>query len=302
MLPTQKTPPRTNLNDLTIFVYGPHKYGKSMWCSKAEDALFLATEAGLNSLEVFQQPIGTWDDLLVAAKEIASGKHPFRTVVLDTVDNAYKMCAEYICHKFKIEHESDLEYGKGYALINIEFYRVLNKLALLPYGLFLVSHSQEKEIETRTGKYTRIVPTLPDKVRKLVLGMVDIILFCDLEQTTAPDGKQAYRRVLRTKPSATYEAGDRTGRLPEVIDLDFAAFAAEFARGVAAAVAPSAETRPSTASVPAATESTASAPATRASAPASGTTPPTPTGAAAHSTTARATTSPAKPRTAAATR
>ena len=64
------------------------------------------------------------------------------------------MCSDYVCAKFKIEHESDLGYGKGWALINNEFYRVLTKLAFLPYRLFLVSHVQEKEIETRTGKST----------------------------------------------------------------------------------------------------------------------------------------------------
>jgi len=224
MLPSQKTPPKTNLSDLTVLTYGPSKIGKSTWCSQAEGALFLATEAGLNNLEVFQVAIGTWEDLLQACKEISEGKHPYKTIVLDTVDNAYRMCAEHVCQKFKIEHESDLGYGKGYALINSEFYRVLNKLSLLPYGLFLISHSQEKELETRTGKLTRIVPTLPEKARKIVLGMVDIILFCDLEVTTGADGKQVARRVIRTKPNVHYEAGDRTGRLPEVIDLDFKKF------------------------------------------------------------------------------
>lgn len=237
MLPTQKTPPKPNLNDLTVLVYGPSKIGKSTWCSQAEGALFLATEAGLNNLDVYQQPIGSWEDLLAAGKEIAEGKHAFKTVIIDTVDNAYRMCAEHVCQKFKIEHESDLGYGKGYALINNEFYRVLNKLALLPYGLFLISHSQEREIETRTGKLTRIVPTLPDKARKIVLGMVDIILFCDLEPTTGADGKPAHRRVVRSKPNTNYEAGDRTGRLPEVIDLDFAKFVAAFAQGPAAPAA-----------------------------------------------------------------
>lgn len=139
------------------------------------------------------------------------------------------MYAEHVCQKFKIEHESDLGYGKGYALINNEFYRVLNKLSLLPYGLILISHSQEKELETRTGKLTRIVPTLPEKARKIVLGMVDMILFCDLEVTQGADGKPAHRRVIRTKPNVNYEAGDRTGRLPEIIDLDFAKFLQAFA-------------------------------------------------------------------------
>ncbi len=231
MLPTAKTPPRDALADLTVLVYGPTKIGKSTWCSQPGDALFLATEAGLNSLEVFQSPVGTWEELLAACAEIGKGEHPFKTIVLDTVDNAYRMCADYICAKFKVDHQSDLAYGKGYALVNNEFHRVLNKLALLPYGLFLVSHSVEREFETRTGKVMRIVPTLPEKARQIVLGMVDMILFCDLETSVGKDGKTVVRRVMRTKPSAQYEAGDRTGRLPEVIDLDYPKFLAAFTAG-----------------------------------------------------------------------
>lgn len=244
MLPTQKTPPKTNLNDLTVLVYGPSKIGKSTWCAQADGALFLATEAGLNNLEVFQAAIATWEDLLGACKEISEGKHPYKTIVLDTVDNAYRMCAEHVCQKFKIEHESDLGFGKGYALINNEFYRVLNKLSLLPHGLILISHSQEKELETRTGKLTRIVPTLPEKARKIVLGMVDMILFCDLESTSGADGKPTQRRVIRTKPNVHYEAGDRTGRLPEVIDLDFSKFLQAFGGPQSAAPVPSQPTAP----------------------------------------------------------
>ncbi len=224
MLPTVKTPPKTTLSDLTVLIWGGQKIGKSTFCSHADSAVFLATEAGLNSLEVFQAPISSWDDLLLACAEISEGKHSFKTIVLDTVDNAYRFCAQYICAKHNIEHESDLGYGKGWALINSEFYRVLNKLAMLPYGLFMISHAQEKEIETRTGKYTRMVPTLPDKARKIVLGMVDMILYCDLDVTKNPDGTSTQQRVIRTKPSLYYEAGDRTGRLPEIFGLDYKEF------------------------------------------------------------------------------
>ena len=44
------------------------------------------------------------------------------------------------------------------------------------------------------------------------------------------DGKPIFRRVIRTKPHPDYDAGDRTGRLPETIDLDFAKFEAAFDR------------------------------------------------------------------------
>ena len=233
MLPTAKTQPKPDLADLTVLVYGQTKIGKSTFCSQADSALFLATEPGLNALDVFQVPIQSWEDLLAACAEVTEGKHPFRTIIIDTIDNAYKFCTDYIVKKHKIEHESDLGYGKGYALVNNEFQRVLTKLAFLPYGLFLVSHAKEIEVETRTGKYTRIVPTLPDKARKIVLGMVDQVLFCDLEMATAEDGAESVKRVIRTKPSLYYEAGDRTGRLPETIDLEFRKFLDAFNAAVA---------------------------------------------------------------------
>jgi hypothetical protein len=233
LLPTARTQPKPALADLTVLVYGQTKIGKSTLCSSAEGAVFLATEPGLNALDVFQVPIQSWEDLLNACAEIGEGNHPFKTVIIDTIDNAYKFCTDYILKKFKIDHESDLGYGKGYAIVNNEFQRVLTKLAFLPYGLFLVSHAKEIEVETRTGKYTRIVPTLPDKARKIVLGMVDMVLFCDLELTAGEGSTQNIRRVIRTKPSLYYEAGDRTGRLPETIDLDFKQFLEAFTAAVA---------------------------------------------------------------------
>jgi len=231
MLPTEKTPARMSLSDLTVLVHGPAKIGKSTLCSRAEKALFIATEAGLNALEVYQVPVTSWNEFLAACREVSGGEHGFKTIVVDTLDNAYLMCQEYICAKHKIEHPADLAYGKGFSLVNNEFYRVLNKLSLLPYGLFLVCHSQEKEIETRSGKRTRIVPTLPDKARRMVLGMVDVILYCDVETVVNADGKTTgERRIMRTKPTERYEAGDRTGRLPDVIELDYAKFVEAFER------------------------------------------------------------------------
>ena len=193
-------------------------------CSKAENALFLATEPGLNALDVYQMPIQSWDDLLNACAEIGEGKHPFKTVIIDTIDNAYKFCTEYILKKFKVEHESDLGYGKGYALVNNEFQRVLTKLAFLPYGLFLISHAKEMEVDSRTGKYMRVVPTLPDKARKIVLGMADMVLFCDLEadagrerepEHAARDPHQA-QPVLRGRRPHGPDARDAGPRLRQV--------------------------------------------------------------------------------------
>ena len=50
-LPTAKTPPKRSLSDVSILLYGPSKIGKSTFASQAPDAIFLATEPGLNALD-----------------------------------------------------------------------------------------------------------------------------------------------------------------------------------------------------------------------------------------------------------
>jgi hypothetical protein len=101
-------------------------------------------------------------------------------------------------------------------------------LASLPYGLVLISHAQDKTIETRTGEYTKTQPSLPDRARGVVLGLVDMILYGEAVPRKDASGNVAIERMLRTKPHPTYEAGDRTGRLPDMLPLDYDAFAKAF--------------------------------------------------------------------------
>lgn len=223
-LPTTKTPTKKELADFTILLYGEPKIGKSTFASQFDKPLFLATEAGLNSLEAYQMPITSWEDFLEACGLIAGGKHEYKTIVIDTVDNLAKYCSDYILKKNNVLHESDLDFGKGYTMEGNEFLRVITKLGLLPYGLFLISHSELKEIKTRTSTITKAVPTLAKTFRKVVLGMADIILYAHTVQKTTKEGVAEEVRVLRTKAAETWEAGDRTGKLPEALVFSYEAF------------------------------------------------------------------------------
>jgi len=205
----------------------------STFASKFPDALFLATERGLNSLEVYNEMVTSWAGFKTNLDEIAAGKHPFKTIVIDTVDNLFRLCSEDVCKKLKVTHESDVPYGKGFGMVNSEFHRALHKLSLLPYGLVLISHSKEKEIDTRTGKVKKIIPTLPDAARNIVLALVDMILYVDMVPVKDKEGKKiiAMKRVFRTKPNALFEAGDRTERLPETFDFSYEQFVQYFKSG-----------------------------------------------------------------------
>lgn len=227
-LPTQRTKPITDLDKQTILLYSAPKLGKSTFASRFPEAIFFECEPGLSHLEVFKVPTYTWEDFLAACKLVAQGNHPFKTIVIDTADNAFKFCSEHVCGKHNIEYEGDMGHGKGWALVKNEWHRVLTRLASLPYGLVLISHAQDKIIETRTGEYTKTQPSLPDRARGVVLGLVDIILYGDAVPRKDAAGNVTIDRVMRTKPHPTYEAGDRTGRLPDVLPLDYDAFVKAF--------------------------------------------------------------------------
>ncbi|MCC5829274.1 MAG: ATP-binding protein [Phycisphaeraceae bacterium] len=259
-LPKAKTTPTADLATKTTLIYGPPKIGKSTFAAQFPDALFFECEPGLGELSVYKVPTYSWPDLLEACKLVAAGGHPFKTVVIDTIDNAFKYCTDHINAKHNVEYEGDLAHGKGWAFVKNEWHRVLTRLASLPMGLVLISHAVDKRIETRTGEYTKTQPSLPDRARQVVLGMVDMILYCDTvsRPRSGGDGKGVdIVRVMRTKPHPTYEAGDRTGRLPEVMPLDFAGFAKCFASAKPASPMPSSSSgQRSVASAPPATSIT----------------------------------------------
>jgi len=225
-IPTQKTKTSLELGDQFITIYGQPKIGKSTFASHFPNALFAATEPGLNFLEVYQVQVSDWPNFTKLCATLARDPLHVQTLVIDTVDILYDLCEKHICSLSNVAHPSDLSYGKGFAMVKSEFKRVLAKLGTLrtkdggKMGVVLVSHTRVVEEETRTGTNKTFAMNLANGPRIIVEGMSDLLLFADVE----PDGS----RVLRTKPSAKWVAGDRTGRLPETLSLDYGKFVATF--------------------------------------------------------------------------
>jgi hypothetical protein len=230
MLPTSPTPKRLSLTEHSILCYGPPKIGKSTFASGADSPIFLATEPGLAALEVFQVPVTSWNEFLAAVVALKNDKHSFKTVVVDTLDNAYRFCSEAICKKAGHSHESDFGHGKGWALVSNEFHRAILQLAQLPMGLILISHSREKEVDTPIGKIQKTVPTLPPRVMESIAGFVSIILYATTVRQQTKEGV-TWERVCLSEPRREHEAGDRTGLLPPQFSLNYSEFKSYFEKG-----------------------------------------------------------------------
>jgi len=213
-LPIKLSEKERDFGKQIILVYGRPKIGKSTLCSKFEKALFLATEPGLSQLEVFKVNVTSWKIFMDTCKEIAQGKHDFKTIIIDTIDNLIPLLQTFVEEQSEVDYIGDIPHGKGWFLATQELKRVLTKLAMLPYGLVLVSHSKQEEIETKTKKYNRFTIDLSGKNQNAVLNLMDIILFMDSEMK---GGEEI--GVMRTKPSLYWEAGDKSKLLPEAIEF-----------------------------------------------------------------------------------
>jgi hypothetical protein len=172
-LPTRKTEIETDLSKYTIFIYGREKIGKTSLAAQFPDALFLMFEPGSKSLEIFRMEINSWVEFVETCKLLKESTQ-YKTIVIDTVDLAFKYCSDYMCKKLVITHPSDEEWGKAWGLIRDEFTQWMSYLGKLNRGVIFISHAAERDIKRLKGDGYLISPTLAKQGRTVIEPMVDI--------------------------------------------------------------------------------------------------------------------------------
>ena len=97
ILPTKQTKRHIDPDRQIVTLYGPPKIGKSTTASRIKGGVFLSTEAGLNALDTHRVDCTSWATLEQAVRELMAGKHTFTTVIVDTIDQAFRLCMANEC-------------------------------------------------------------------------------------------------------------------------------------------------------------------------------------------------------------
>lgn len=173
-LPSSLSAPSSDLGDYSIFLYGREKIGKTTLAAQFPDALFLMFEPGGKALSIYQMAMTSWATFTKTLRLLETDTR-FKTVVVDTVDIAFKKCEAAMCRKLGIEHPSDEDWGKGWTKVRDEFTDRMAALMSLGKGVILISHDAEREMKRRDGtKYHVIGPTLGKQGMGVVIPMIDI--------------------------------------------------------------------------------------------------------------------------------
>lgn len=224
-LPTEKRKPTLVFESANTFLYGPPGVGKTTFATRysPDDTLLAATEAGYGGIEAYVQAINSWNDFKQLVKDLYSDHH-FKLVAVDTVDVLAALCQADVMKRLSVEHPSDLEWGKGWEMVEKEFQLVTAPLMQHPdLGVVFLGHADEREIKRSViqgGSVTMFAPAVgPKSIRKFLTGTCDFVFFAETR-----DAEGEPERIVHTTPGENWIAKQRDipGRppLPDVLPLD----------------------------------------------------------------------------------
>lgn len=219
---------------IKMLLYGEPGVGKSVFACKSPKPFFITTDGNYEWLEDFgakpeaHQQVYSWEE---AKKLFSSDFEGYDTIVVDLVEDLFKWCEQEYCTRSKLEHVSDVGYGKGYDITRNEFFLEISKLISKPKHIILISHGVTFETKDRRGvSHTKHAPSsrIPDKVMDMIEGRLRYCLRCYLKAEEKDNGELVKTRWLSIVPKEN-EFGIIRGvdetTIPHDIPLDWNEFA-----------------------------------------------------------------------------
>ena len=115
-----------------VMLYGVHGIGKSTFGSMSPKPVFIQTEDGLGEIDCERFPLAeSFEQVMACLSELYSEKHPYRTVVVDSLDWLERMIWAEVCRKRMVESIEDIGYGKGYVFALTQWKQFLEGLSAL---------------------------------------------------------------------------------------------------------------------------------------------------------------------------
>ena len=218
------------MKTIKMLLYGEPGVGKSVFASKAPKPFFITTDGNYEWLEDFgaipeaHQQVYSWDE---AKNLFAQPFDNYDTIVVDLIEDLFKWCEQEYCIKSRIDHVSDVGFGKGYDITRNEFFLEISKLLSKPKNIILISHGITFTTKDRRGvEHTKYAPSsrIPDKVWDMIEGRLRYCLRCYLKAEETSEGELTKKRYLSLVPKENEFGiirGINENTIPHDIPLDW---------------------------------------------------------------------------------
>jgi AAA domain-containing protein len=219
---------------LKYLFLGPPKFGKTTFFTGCPGCLLLAFEEGHMWAACPKIVITSWNEPItdrgpsideetgivfssaIEILEALETHNPYRFIIIDTVDQAVKMCTDYELGKAKIQHPSDGgDYGKGWDLFQTTpFRRYYNRLVKLGVGVGCTSHIKEEWRRDKFGQEQyRRESTLSAGIQRFIHAQSDVIINGYFGRKRPRKGKQIRDRIISFDGTDEVMAGTRIQRV-----------------------------------------------------------------------------------------
>jgi hypothetical protein len=175
-----------------------------------------------------------WQDLLASIQALIEQEHDFRTVVIDTINGAERLCHEYVCQRdFNGEwgEKGFNAYKRGQEVALNDWKQLIDlfdQLKAKGVRPLLLAHTATTTFKNPMGAdYDRYQADLNQKTWAMTAKWLDAIFFGDFETILANEKDPMRKtkainsevvRVLYTEERASFDAKNRFG-LPASIEM-----------------------------------------------------------------------------------
>jgi hypothetical protein len=221
-------------------LYGLNGVGKTTLASQAPTPIFLGLESGTFQLPVARFPkCRTLADFFGQLGRLATLAHPFKTIVVDTVDRLEALIWQQVCQEDNIESIEHYQggFGKGYVRSAEIFRRIIEELSELAsrFHILLIGHVVVRSYQdpALASGYDRYQLKIHERAAGVIREAVDLMAFCTYRQELIRGDKKNKAgtraltdgsRVLYTEFRPAFDAKNRFG-LPFEMPLEWAPLA-----------------------------------------------------------------------------
>lgn len=217
LLPDKRSIPKQKLTDYHVLIFGESGIGKTSLASQFPNSLIALTETGTKAMSVHDVNVAkqarkenklNWIVFMELVEQFINEPHDFETFIIDTEDNLYNWCLEYITQKLGAHPGEKDDFGASWAELKKEFRKPHNMIKNNGYGLVSVSHAQYKEVEDLKGKKRdKLIPSVGGSSAEYLINDSDIVVLYDMNRED--------ERILRLEPTKDFTAKQRISTLEQ---------------------------------------------------------------------------------------